>query len=426
MIDPHIVRTTPDTVQRAATLKGCETSVQEFLAIDMQRSELLERVSKLGEEKNLAAKRQDKDQGARIKHELKEAREKLIEVEATWKKLLWSFPNIPNEATPIGKNEEENVILELVGEKTYIENPLPHWDLAALQGWIDKEKAAEVTGSRFTYLKGELVLLQQAIISFVMQQLTSGEVIERIIGEAGLEVDPTPFEPVLPPMMIRTEVYEQMGRLDPMEDKYKIEGEELYLTGSAEHTLGPIHRGEFLKKEELPKRYLGFNTAFRREAGSYGKDIRGILRMHQFDKLEMESFCLREEGEKEHAFMVAVQEYLMQQLGLQYQKVAICTGDMGTPNIQQTDLEAFMPGQGAYRETHTADYMGDYQARRLQTRYVAEEGKEYVHMNDATAFALGRALIAIMEQNQEEDGRVRIPEVLRSHLGKSHMGKAHR
>jgi seryl-tRNA synthetase len=190
------------------------------------------------------------------------------------------------------------------------------------------------------------------------------------------------------------------------------------LIGSAEHTLGPLHMDETLKEEHLPLRYVGYSTAFRREAGSYGKDTKGILRQHQFDKLEMESFTKPEDGMAEQDFMVAIQEHLMRELKLPHQAVLICTGDMGFPDQRQIDIETWMPGQDTYRETHSADYVGGFQARRLNTKVKRADGSaEPVHMNDATVFAMGRTLIAILENYQQEDGSVAVPEVLRPFMG---------
>ena len=220
--------------------------------------------------------------------------------------------------------------------------------------------------------------------------------------------------------MIRTELYDAMDRLEPRDDRYKLEDDELWLQGSAEHVLGSMHAGEIFAEEQLPLRYLGYATSFRREAGTYGKDMEGILRMHQFDKLEMESFTTAENGLNEHLLMVAIQEYLLAALGIPYQVIQKCTADIGKPDARGIDMEAWLPGQDKYRETHTADYMTDYQARRLQTR-VRREGEggvpELVHTNDATAFALGRTMIAIIENYQHEDNTVTVPEVLQPYLG---------
>jgi seryl-tRNA synthetase len=215
-----------------------------------------------------------------------------------------------------------------------------------------------------------------------------------------------------------------MARLEPREERYHTEADDLYLVGSAEHTLGPIHMDEVIPAEKLPIRYAGYSTAFRREAGAASKDTRGIIRMHQFDKLELESFCLPEHSYQEQDFFVAIQEYIMKSLGLPYQVVLICTGDMGGPDHRQFDIETWMPGQNKYRETQTSDLMTSYQSRRLNTRFKKKDEKpDFVHMNDATAIAVGRTLVAIMENNQQADGSIKIPEVLQKYMGKSVIAK---
>ena len=217
--------------------------------------------------------------------------------------------------------------------------------------------------------------------------------------------------------MIRTEMYDAMDRLEPREDRYKIEGEELWLQGSAEHVLGSMHAGEIFSAEDLPLRYLGYATSFRQEAGTYGKDMEGIIRMHQFDKLEMESFSTKETSRDEHELFVGLQRWLLEQLELPYRVIKKCTFDIGKPNARGIDMEVWLPGQDKYRETHTADYMTDYQARRLNTRVRTASGEvELIHTNDATAFALGRIMIAIIENYQNEDQTVRVPKVLQKYL----------
>jgi seryl-tRNA synthetase len=251
-----------------------------------------------------------------------------------------------------------------------------------------------------------------------MDILGDEEVLRRIAQDAGLEVSTKPFVPVLPPLMIRTEVYDAMDRLEPREDRYKVEGEELWLQGSAEHVLGSMHADEIIAESEFPVRYVGYATSFRREAGSYGKDMEGIFRLHQFDKLEMESLATPEQAMNEHLFMVAIQEYIMSELELPYQVILKCTADIGKPNARGVDIDTWLPGQGKYRETHTADYMTDYQARRLQTRVRRESGVvELVHTNDATALSQ-RPLIAILENYQQADGSVRVPKALVKYYGR--------
>ncbi|MEK7103573.1 MAG: serine--tRNA ligase, partial [Patescibacteria group bacterium] len=311
----------------------------------------------------------------------------------------------------------ENVVLKEVGEKRVFDFEVKnHWQLAESAGLIDKKHATTVAGSRFAYIKGDLVRLQLAIVQFVIETLGNEMILARIIADNGLTVSAKAFTPILPPLMIKTEPYDAMDRLEPREDRYKIEGEELWLQGSAEHVLGSMHTDETFEEKELPIRYLGYATSFRKEAGTYGKDMEGIVRMHQFDKLEMESFSTHNQSLEEHKFMVAIQEYLMQQLQLPYRVLLKCTADIGKPNARGVDIDVWLPGQNAYRETHTADYMTDYQARRLNTRVRREEGSlEFVHTNDATAFAIGRLMIAIIENYQNADGTVSIPEVLKEY-----------
>ena len=328
---------------------------------------------------------------------------------------------MPADDVPVGASEDENVEVKVWGEKPHFDfEPKNHWQLGEQRDWIDKERAAKVTGARFAYLKGDLVQLQFALIQFVLATLTDEEVIQRVINENGLDLQAKAFTPILPPVMIREDVYDQMDRLEPREDRYHIDGEDddLWLIGSAEHTLGSMYANEVLAETQLPIRYIGYSTSFRQEAGTYGKDNEGILRMHQFDKLEMEVFSTPETGLAEHKLLVALQEYMVQQLGIPYHLLMKCTADIGKPNARGVDIEAWLPGQDKYRETHTADYMTDYQARRLKTRIKRTSGQvELVHTNDATAFAMGRTMIAIIENFQTADGKVKVPAALQPYLG---------
>ena len=329
------------------------------------------------------------------------------------------MPNVYEDDVPIGLTEDDNQVAEVCGEIPKIENPKNHYEIGQARGWIDKERAAKVTGARFAYIKGDMVKLQMAIVNFVMNSLSSEKVIKEIVEKAGLKgkVSEKPFTIVLPPLMLRTEMYDAMDRLEPREDRYKIEGEELWLQGSAEHVLGSMHANEIFEEKELPVRYLGYATSFRQEAGTYGKDMEGIIRMHQFDKLEMESFSTKETSRKEHELFVAIQRWLVEQLELPYRVIRKCTFDIGKPDARGIDIEVWLPGQDKYRETHTADYMTDYQSRRLQTRVRRDNGDlELVHTNDATAFALGRIMIAIIENYQNPDMTIRVPKVLQKYL----------
>jgi seryl-tRNA synthetase len=432
MIDIKLVRTQPDIVKAAARHKNAaitDADIDRLIQLDTTRRETLaqvEDVRRLRNELSDSLKKgkpapEQIEQGKKLKEELAGLEEKLAKLDDEYIRLLKLVPNIPTEDVPVGKTEDENVVVKTVGDKPSFDfEPKNHWQLAEPLGLIDKERAAKVAGSRFAYIKGGLVRLHFALIQFGMDVLTSEVTLQEIADEAGLvgKVSTKPFVPVLPPLMIRTEPYDAMDRLEPRDDRYKIEGEELWLQGSAEHVLGSMHADEIIPEAELPIRYAGYATSFRREAGTYGKDMEGILRMHQFDKLELESLTTAETSLEEHLFMVAIQEYLMQQLELPYQVLMKCTADIGKPNARGVDIEAWLPGQNKYRETHTADYMTDYQSRRLQTRVKRASGEvELVHTNDATGFSQ-RPLIAILENYQQADGTIRVPKVLVKYYGK--------
>ena len=430
MLDIRFIRDNAEAVQENATRKNYSVDIAKLLTLDDQRRELSLRADELRERRNAnaakmkgASGKPDQaiiDEGKAIKIELAELEESLNLVSEEALALQKKVPNMAAADVPVGASEDENVVAKVVGEPTKFSfTPRNHYEIAEQRDWIDKERAAKVAGSRFAYIKGDLVKLQFAIIQFVINSLSDSETIEKIAKGAGLEgISTKPFTPILPPLMIRTELYDAMDRLEPRDDRYKLEDDDLWLQGSAEHVMGSMHANEILSESQLPLRYLGYATSFRREAGTYGKDMEGILRMHQFDKLEMESFTTAADGLKEHLLMVAIQEYLLSQLELPYQVIQKCTADIGKPNARGIDMEAWLPGQNQYRETHTADYMTDYQARRLQTRVRREDGTlELIHTNDATAFALGRAMIAIIENGQQEDGTVTIPTVLRPYLG---------
>jgi seryl-tRNA synthetase len=425
MLDIRTIRENAEAVQLNARQKGYDVDIQALLGYDEDRRVLQQQVDELREKRNANAAKMKSgkpeqeliDEGKRIKVELAEREGYLVEAEQKFFDLLKLVPNMAHEDVPVGASEDENVEAKRVGEVPAFDfTPKNHAELAAAKGWLDKERAAKVAGARFAYVMGDMVLLQQAIIQFVMGALTNEATLKEIASGAGLDVSTRPFIPVLPPLMIKTEPYNQMDRLQPSDDRYKIEGEELWLQGSAEHVLGSMHAGETFEADRLPLRYLGFATSFRKEAGTYGKDMEGIIRMHQFDKLEMESFTTAADGLNEHLFFIAIQEYLLAQLKIPYRVLMKCTADIGKPNARGVDIEAWLPGQDKYRETHTADYMTDYQARRLGSRVRTADGLELIHTNDATAFALGRTMVAIIENYQTADGDVVIPDVLRPYL----------
>lgn len=420
MLDLKLIRQNPELVKKAAKDKRVNVDIDQVLALDERRRHVLRELEDKRAEQN--KKSSGKPNGEEIetlkklKEEMKILEEELGRVETELEKFMLTVPNIPTEDTPVGPDETGNKVLRQVGKLPAFDfQPKEHWELAAQLDVIDIESASKVSGTRFSYLKRELAILEFALIQFALETLTSQKILTKILKSANLTLNPKPFIPVVPPVFIKPEVYQKMARLEPKEERYYIPSDDLYLIGSAEHTLGPLHMDQTINEKDLPIRYVGFSTSFRREAGSYGKDTRGIMRVHQFDKVEMESFTVSENSIQEQEFFVAIQEYLMQSLGLPYQVVMICTGDMSAPDARQIDIETWMPGQSKYRETHTADLMTDYQARRLNTRVRRTDGLEFVHMNDATVFAIGRTIVAIMENYQTNEGTVIIPKALRKY-----------
>jgi seryl-tRNA synthetase len=336
------------------------------------------------------------------KEKLKKIGDKIDELEKNLEEKLSLVPNLKSSDVPFGKDESENVVLRTWGEiQKFDFPPKDHVELGEIYDLIDIKRAGKVAGSRFYYLKNEAVLLEFALINFACDLL---------LKEG--------FMPIIPPVFIKEEYYRDMGRLNALEknERYYLPQDDLYLVGSAEHTIGPYFANEILDEKDLPKRFLGFSTCFRREAGSYGKDVRGILRTHQFDKVEMFSFTLPEESEKEHEFLLSMQEKIMQELKLPYRVVLLCSGDMGFTDYKQYDIETWLPSQNKYRETHSCSNTTDFQARGINARVRRKNGKiKYLHMLNATAIAIGRTIIAILENYQRKD-YIEVPEVLRKYL----------
>jgi seryl-tRNA synthetase len=427
MLDIQFIRDNAELVAEKSRQKGYDVDITQLLGFDGERRDLLQQVEELRRQRNelntqtKGAKPSDEQiaRGRELREQLGDLEHKLEAIEKEYLVLLKAVPNMPADDVPVGDKEEDNVVAKTVGDKPSFDfEPKEHYIIAEAKDWIDKERAAKISGSRFAYLKGDLVRLQFAIVNFVVQTVGDEQILQKLIAENNLELIAKPFNPILPPAMLRTEPYVASARLDAEEVTYKLEQDDLWLNASAEHTLCTMYWNEILPADQLPIRYIGYSTSFRREAGTYGKDTEGIFRMHQFDKLEMEVFSTGQTGLQEHLLLVAIQEYLVQQLGLPYQLLQKSTFDIGKPNARGIDLEIWLPGQGQYRETHTADFMSDYQARDLKIRVKNDDGQtDLVHTNDATAFALGRVLIAIIENYQTADGNVKIPEVLRSYMG---------
>lgn len=426
MLDIRFIRENPERVQEAAAQKGYKINIAELLRADESRRELQTKADELRTRRNeISAQMKGGkpapelvEQGKAIKTELAELEDHLRVVEETYTTLLKAVPNMPLDEVPVGTSEDENVEIRVWGDKPQFDfMPKNHAEIAEAKGWLDKERGAKIAGSRFVYTMGDLVLLEMALWRFATDTLINEATLAEIAKSAGLDVSTKPFIPILPPAAAKQAVFEATGRLNRQEQTYKIEDEDLWLNASAEHTIAPIYLDEILDDNDLPKRYVGYTTAFRREAGTYGKDTEGIFRLHQFNKLEMESFTTAETSYNEHLFLVAIQEYLMQQLGLPYHVLEKCTADIGRPNAKGVDIEVWLPSQHTYRETHTADYIGDYQTRAMKTRVRRANGEvELAHTNDATAFSQ-RPLVGIIENYQTPEGDVIVPEALRQFMG---------
>ncbi len=376
-----------------------------------EKKELSRKVQELQRQRNLLSGRvEEREKAKEIKLNLQSAEGKLREIQKELNAALANLPNMAASDVPLGKSDSDNVVLREVGAKpNFSFTPKDYLSLAG--GFIDTARASKVAGTRFGYLFGDVALLEFALVDLAFKTLI-----------------PQGFMPVIPPVMIKPKVFENMGRLSKAqgEERYRLEKDNLYLVGSAEHTIGPIHMGEILQGGELPKRYVGFSSCFRREAGSYGKDTKGILRVHQFDKVEMFSFVLPEKSEEEHQFLLAKQEELMQKLGLPYRIMQICTGDLGFTDYKSYDIETWLPGEGKYRETHSCSNTTDFQSRGVNVKYKKVtsyklQATNYVHMLNATAFAIGRMLIAIIENNQQEEGSILIPKILQGYVGKDRI-----
>jgi seryl-tRNA synthetase len=307
------------------------------------------------------------------------------------------IPNPPRPDVPEGDDESGNVVERTVGQKPDIKHPKEYLDITEPLGLIDLKRASKVSGSRFGYILGPLAQMEFALVQYAQSVL---------IGQG--------FTMVVPPVMIKEENMAAMGYLSGggEDETYHLDKDKLYLVGTSEQSIGPMHRDEVFNEEDLPKRYLSFSTCFRREAGSYGKDTKGILRVHQFDKLEMFSITVPEQSDIEHEFLLSMEEKLMKGLELPYQVLKLCTGDLGWPSARTYDIETWMPGQGVYRETHSTSNTTDYQSRSLNIKLQRGGKKEFVHMLNGTAFAIGRTLIAIIENYQQPDGSIAVPEVL--------------
>ncbi len=416
MLDLNFIRENAKLVAEGAKAKNITIDIEAILKLDEQRRSLIQEVDSFRATKNAANQKVASLQGEEkqtaiaemklIADQEKQKSDELNLIETDLQDLLLKIPNPPSKTTPIGKDDSENVVARLHGEIPKFEfEPRDHTELGKLTDTIDIENAVEASGSRFNYLKGDAVLLQFALVQHILHKLVSKG-----------------FTPIVPPVLVKEEAMyatgffpadrEQIYHVNPNED-------DLYLVGTSEVPLTMLHYKQTIPAEKLPLRYVAYSSCFRREAGSYGKDTNGILRVHQFDKLEMYSFCHPDKSEEEHELIRGIEEEIMQDLKLPYQVLNICSGDLGNPAVKKYDIEAWIPSQKKYRELTSTSNCTDFQARRSQIKYKDKDGKpQILHTLNGTAAAIGRTLIAIYENNQNADGSINVPEILRQYVGK--------
>jgi seryl-tRNA synthetase len=412
MLDVKAIREDPESFRIGLARRNLGDAVDQLLEADSRRRELTRRVEELRAEQNRASKeigraepdqrQQLIDEVAKVSAELKELEPQLSEAEAELAELLAKTPNVPDASAPDGFTEEDAVEIRRSGDPPAFEfSPRDHVALGELLGVLDVERGARTSGSRFVYLLGDLVLVQLALMRNAVDTLV----------DKG-------FVPVIPPVLVREEAMYGTGFL-PTDavNIYRTDEDELYLVGTSEVSLAAFHLGDILDEGDLPLRYAGYSTCFRREAGSYGKDLGGMFRVHQFDKVEMFVFTTPETSWDIHEEMVTIEEEIVSELEIPYRVVNVAAGDLGGSAAKKYDIEAWLPGQGRYRELTSCSNTTDYQARRMQTRVRRGDGSlEVLHTLNGTATAIGRTLIAILENHQEPDGSVVIPEHLWKYL----------
>ena len=421
MLDIKFIRENPDKVKEGVKKKRAKVDIDEVLELDKKKREILQALEDMRFKKNQSSKEigraKDEKEKKKIIMKMKELDnnndrldKNLKELDKEFNKLMHKIPNLPLAEVPVGKDENDNVVVEKVGEKPEFDFKIKDYmEIGESLDLIDVKRAAKIAGTRFGFLKREIALMEFALIRLAFDSL----------AEKG-------FIPVIPPVMIKSEMAIGMGFIQQTDDEeaYYLPKDDIYLTATSEQSLGSMYAGEVFEENDLPKRYAGFSTCFRREAGSYGKDTKGILRVHQFDKVEMFSFTKPEDSEKEHKLLLDVEKTLMNELKLPYQVVNIASGDLGMPAAQKYDIETWIPSENRYRETHSTSNCTDFQARRLNIRYKNKEGKlNFVHTLNGTAFAMGRMLIAIIENYQQKDGSVLVPEALQKYLNFKVIGQ---
>ena len=411
MLDPAILKNDIESLELNLERRNLDVDLKELTALDELRRELRYEAEKLrSEQKNLGkqiasadekTKNELLDQASQMSEKVKDLFEKVDLADKNFMDIWIKIPNLISTTSPDGTSDKENSEIKKFGEIRNINNPKDHLEIAESLGLIDVQKASEVSGSRFSYLFGDLVKIEFNLVLWAMQQLS----------DKG-------FKPTIPPVLVRENALYGTGFFpDDAEQVYEIPNDDLYLVGTSEVPLAALHSNEILDTATLPIRYAGFSTCFRREAGTYGKDTTGIFRVHQFDKVEMFSFCDPEKSEDEHKFILSVEEELLQALEIPYRVVDVCAGDLGSSASKKYDIEAWIPSQQAYREVTSCSNTTDFQARRLNIRGKADGETNVLHTLNGTAIAVGRILIALIENNQTEDGKVEFSDSVAEIIG---------
>jgi seryl-tRNA synthetase len=421
MLDLKLIRSDPERVKTALARRGAAEAIDELLELDARRRRLLPEIEGAqAERKSLSkqvgeAKQKGEDASepmarvAELKQAIEQGKSELETVEAELERLAADLPNLPDPDAPEGMTEEDAVVIREVGERPSFDfEPRDHLEIGGEPGLIDMEAGARVSGSRFAYITGDLVLLELALVRYAIE----------VVREEG-------HEPVIPPVLVREEALYGTGFLPGDRDQiYEIPKDELFLVGTSEVSLASLHAGQILDAEQLPLRYAGFSTCFRREAGAAGRDTRGIFRVHQFDKVEMFSFVDPSESAAEHERLLAIEERILAELEIPYRVVNVAAGDLGAPAAKKYDCEAWIPSQGRYREVTSCSNTTDFQARRLSCRYRPADGEspQAVHTLNGTAVAVGRTMIALMENRQDRDGGFTLPSILHTYGAPERIG----
>ncbi|MGQ0670567.1 MAG: serine--tRNA ligase [Actinomycetota bacterium] len=414
MLDLKAIREDTERFRVGLARRGAADTLERLIALDERRRALTVQVEELRAEQNRASKAigaaaADEratliDEVRKVSEELEGLEPQLASVSEDLDALMADLPNLPDESVPDGETDDDNVELKVVGDPPSFDfQTRDHVELGELLGVIDLERAARTSGSRFAYVLGPLVMVQWALVRYAFDTLAAKG-----------------FTPVMPPVLVREEALFGTGFLPTgAEQIYTIRDDDLYLVGTSEVSLAALHMGEILSADDLPIRYAGYSTCFRREAGTYGKDTRGMFRVHQFDKVEMFSFTRPEDSRDEHDFLVSIEEEIVSALELPYRLMNVCTGELGASAAKKIDLEVWLPGQGQYRELTSCSNCTDYQGRRMGTRIRTGGGTAPVHTLNGTAGVTGRTLIALLENHQREDGSVEVPGVLHPYLPES-------